>query len=57
MNKRIILIFATVFGILGGYLPMLFGDNQLLDIWGILGGLIGGIFGIWLGVYVSKRWG
>ena len=57
MNKRIILIFATVFGILGGYLPMLFGDNELLDGGGILGGLIGGIVGIWLGAYVSKRWG
>jgi hypothetical protein len=57
MNKRVLLFFATVFGILGGYLPMLFGDSNLFDIWGILGGLVGGFFGIWLGVYVSKRWG
>lgn len=57
MNKRIILFFATVFSILGGYLPVLFGDNELLDGWSILGGVVGGFAGIWLGVYVSKRWG
>ena len=57
MNKRIILFFATVFGILGGYLPVLFGDNELLDGWSILGGLVGGFAGIWVGAYVSKRWG
>lgn len=57
MSKRFILLFATVFGILGGYLPALFGDTNLLDEWSILGGMVGGIFGIWLGVYVSKRWG
>lgn len=55
MNKRTILLFATVFGALGGYLPVLFGDNNLLDGWGILGGLVGDIFGIWLGAVVSKR--
>jgi uncharacterized membrane protein YfcA len=57
MNKRIILLSATVFSGVGSYLPYLFGDNNLLDIWGILGGLFGGIFGIWLGVVVSKRLG
>lgn len=55
MNKRTILLFATVFGVVGGYLPYLFGDTNMLDIWGILGSFIGGIFGIWLGVVVSKR--
>ena len=57
MNKRTILIFVTVFGAVGSYVPYLFGDTNLLDIWGILGSFIGGIFGIWLGVFVSKRWG
>lgn len=57
MNKKVILLFATVFGILGGYVPVLFGDNELLDGWSILGGLVGGFFGIWLGAVVSKRWG
>jgi hypothetical protein len=57
MNKRIILIFATVFSILGGYIPVLFGNNDLLSGWSILMGIVGGIFGIWLGVVVSKRVG
>ena len=57
MSKTVLLVFATIFGALGGYVPVLFGDTQLLDGWSILGGMIGGIFGIWLGVVVSKRWG
>lgn len=56
MSKRTILIFATVFGIAGGYIPYLFGDTNMLDGWGILGGLVGGIFGIWLGVVMAKRY-
>lgn len=57
MNKRIILISATVFGLIGGYLPVVFGDTELLDGWSILGGFVGGIIGIWLGVVLSKRIG
>lgn len=57
MNKKVLLLFAGVFGALGGYLPVLFGDTDLLDGWSILGGLIGGLFGIWIGVVVSKRLG
>jgi hypothetical protein len=56
MNKRLILFFATIFGVIGGYLPVLFGDTELIDGWTVLGGLMGGFFGIWLGAYVSKRW-
>lgn len=56
MNKKVILLFATVFSIAGGYVPVLFGDSDLLDGWSILGGLVGGVFGIWLGAIVSKRW-
>jgi len=56
MNKRVILFFATVFGIIGGYVPVLFGDNNLFDAWSVLGGFIGGMFGIWLGAYFAKKW-
>lgn len=48
---------ATVGGIVGGYVPVLFGDTELLDGWSILGGFIGGIAGIWLGVKMSKKYG
>jgi hypothetical protein len=57
MNKRLLLLMATIGGIVGGYIPVLFGDNELLDGWSILGGLIGGLFGIWVGVWLSKRYG
>lgn len=55
MNKKILLLFAIIFGALGGYIPVLFGGTDF-NGWTILGGLIGGLFGIWLGVVVSKRW-
>lgn len=48
---------ATAGGLVGGYVPVLFGDNELLDGWSILGGLVGGFVGIWLGVVLSKRYG
>ena len=54
--KQIILLFATVFGIAGAYVPVLFGDNDMFSGWSIFLGLVGGIFGIWVGVVVSKRW-
>ncbi|HET6746824.1 MAG TPA: hypothetical protein VFH06_01825 [Candidatus Saccharimonadales bacterium] len=57
MNKRVLLFFAIIFGVLGAYVPVWFGDTELLDGWSILGGFVGGLFGIWLGVVVSKRWG
>jgi hypothetical protein len=57
MNKKVLLFFAAVFGVLGAYLPAAFGDSDPLSGWSILGGMIGGLFGIWLGVVISKRWG
>jgi hypothetical protein len=57
MNKKMILMSASLFSIGGGYVPVLFGDSNMLDGWSILGGLIGGFVGIWLGVWSSKRWG
>lgn len=48
---------ATIGGVIGGYVPVLFGDSELLDGWSILGGMIGGFAGIWLGVWLSKRFG
>lgn len=55
--KQLILLFATIFSIVGAYVPVLFGDTDFFSGWSILGGFIGGIFGIWVGVQVSKRWG
>ena len=55
MNKSVILLFATVFGVIGAYVPVLFGDNDMLSGWSILGSTVGGIFGIWLAVWLAKR--
>lgn len=57
MNKTAILVFATIFSIIGGYIPYLFGDKDLLSGWSILMGTVGGFFGIWVGVWASKRFG
>jgi hypothetical protein len=57
MNKKLILFFAIIFGIGGAYVPMLWGDGNLLGGASILWSLIGGLVGIWLGVIVSKRYG
>ena len=55
MNKGVILFFAIVFELAGSFAPMLFGNNDIFGVWGILGGLIGGLFGVWVGVVISKR--
>ena len=57
MNKTLILVFVTVFSLIGSYIPVLLGDHDMLSGWSILGGFVGGIFGIWLAVWVSKRYG
>jgi hypothetical protein len=57
MNKKLLLVMATVGGAVGSYAPMLFGDMAFFDGWQLLGGLIGGLFGIWVGVKLSKRFG
>lgn len=57
MSKGLLTLMATIGGVIGGYVPVLFGDNELLDGWSILGGVIGGLVGIWLGVKLYKRYG
>lgn len=54
MNKATIMIMMGIGSTIGGAVPMLFGDNDLLSFWPILGGLIGGIIGIWGGVKISR---
>jgi glycerol-3-phosphate acyltransferase PlsY len=55
MNKRVVLVFAGVFGLVGAYVPVFFGWDDGFGVWSILGGLIGGLLGIWLAVKVAKR--
>lgn len=55
--KGLILLSVTIFSAVGAYVPVLFGDGDLLSGWSMLGSFVGGIFGIWLAVWVSKRYG
>lgn len=55
MNKALMTTCIAIGGIAGGYVPVLFGDANLLDGWGILAGTIGSLVGIWLAVVINKR--
>lgn len=55
MNKKLILFFATIGGLGGGYLPVVFGNNDFTL--SILTGTVGGLLGIWLGAVTAKRVG
>lgn len=47
MTKGTLYLGATVGGLIGGYLPVLFGADGF-SAWSILGSVIGGLFGIWV---------
>jgi hypothetical protein len=49
MNKGLLYLSITIFGLIGSYLPVLFGAGELSFI-SIMGGAVGGIFGIWAAV-------
>lgn len=50
MNKTMLYLFITIGGLVGGYLPSLFGADGF-SAWAIIGSTIGGIAGI----FVAKR--
>jgi len=45
MDKKVIYIGAFVGGLVGGYLPSLFGADGF-SVWSILGSTVGGVVGI-----------
>ena len=55
MYKLLIGLGAFVGGIAGAYIPMLWGDTDLLSIMSILLGTVGAIAGIILGYMLAKR--
>ena len=55
--KTLILVFTTIGGIAGAYVPALWGDTDIFSVASILFGMIGGLVGIWLAVVVAKRVG
>lgn len=54
--KGLILLFVTIFSTVGAYIPVLLGSHDILSGWSILGGFVGGIVGVWLAVWVYKRY-
>lgn len=54
-NKRTVMIGAAGGMVIGGVIPFLWGDYNSFDVMNILTTMIGGFFGIWLAVWLSKR--
>ncbi len=53
MTKSLVYLLVFIFGTIGSYIPTLWGDNNFLSGWSILGGLIGGLFGVWVAIKVN----
>lgn len=53
MDKRVIILVASLGGMLGAYVPMVLGVSSLSG-WSILGSFIGGLLGVWIGVKLSQ---
>lgn len=56
MNKKVVMIFAVIGMTVGGCLPLLWGDSNMFGVASILLGMIGGFAGIWLAMYIGKRY-
>lgn len=55
MNKRLIVVAATIGMVIGGTVPVVIGVDDGFGLWSILGGFIGGITGIWIGIKLANR--
>ena len=53
-QKTIIWICVGIFGTIGGFIPLMWGDS-LLSFGGLLGNGIGGLFGIWVGYKINQQ--
>lgn len=50
------MVFAMVGATVGGFVPALWGDDDFFGAAGLLLGVVGGLAGVWLGVWLSKRY-
>lgn len=57
VSKRTVMIGAIGGMTIGACLPMLWGDYNSFDIASVLCGMAGGFLGIWLAVWLGKRFG
>lgn len=54
MRKGLVTLFITVFGTIGGYIPIWLFHAGGLSGWSFLAGGIGSLFGIWVAVKVGE---
>ena len=57
MYKLLITIGAAIGGIVGAFVPYLWGDTNMFGGWSILFSMIGGLVGIWAGYKLAQRIG
>lgn len=55
--KLTLIISATLFSIVGAYLPYLWGDTNFFGTASILISTVGGLVGIFIGWWFAKRFG
>lgn len=52
MDKRVIILVASLGGVLGAYISVLLGAPSLSG-WSVLGSFVGGLIGVWVGAKLS----
>lgn len=55
MNKRVVMFGAVAGMTLGAVMPMLWGDYDTFGMASLFMTMVGGFVGIWLAVWLSKR--
>jgi hypothetical protein len=53
MQKTVMYLFITIGGVIGVYLPVLFGADGF-SVWSVIGSTVGGLTGIWLAYKISS---
>lgn len=55
INKRVVMIGAVAGMTLGAFMPMLWGDYDTFGLASLLLTMVGGFVGIWLVLWLGKR--
>ena len=52
-TKTLVFIFMTIGSLIGGYIPVLFGDS-MFSIWSLIWSSAGALIGIWVGFKIGE---
>ena len=55
MTKKLIFLFLFLGSIIGGYIPLLWGDSAF-SLASVFLSTVGGFFGIYIGYTLGQRW-